>query len=143
MTVGHVGHSPTQLEDEVEYSTVTALRGKLLAVVDGFRRAPAKRYLITKHGQPQAVLMSFETYRLLRGAKAQPLPAQSDDALELGEAIARSRSARELAQPPETVTNENDIGETIDVIRRRLDCLETEMNKRLSAAELDPNQTSR
>jgi len=69
MTVGHVGHSPTQLEDEVEYSTVTALRGKLLAVVDGFRRAPAKRYLITKHGQPQAVLMSFETYRLLRGAK--------------------------------------------------------------------------
>jgi prevent-host-death family protein len=143
MKAQRASSSPTQLEDGIEYSTVTALRGRLLAVVDSFRKSPAKRYLITKHGQPQAVLMSFETYRLPRGAKAQPLPAQSDDGLQLGEAIARVRSDREAAQSPETVTNENDIGETIDVIRRRLDRLETEMNKRLSAAELDPNQTSR
>jgi prevent-host-death family protein len=142
MTVGHVGHSPTQLEDEVEYSTVTALRGKLLAVVDGFRRAPAKRYLITKHGQPQAVLMSFETYRLLKRATAKPLPLRSGDALELGEAIDRLRSDREAAQSSGAVTREKEVRETVDVIRRHLDRLETSMNKRPSA-ELDPNQTSR
>jgi len=74
-------HSPTQLEDE---SSTAPLRlcaanswPSWMAFAERRKTLPDYR----KHGQPQAVLMSFETYRLLRGAKAQPLPAQSDDAL--------------------------------------------------------------
>ena len=141
--VEHDSASTARLEDELEYTSVTALRGKLLAVVDSFRKTPAKRYLITKHGQPQAVLMSFETYRLLKRAVARSLPPPSGtDALELGDAIARLRSDREAASP-QTLTAEKKTKEMVDEIRRHLDRLETALNKHASSTQLDPNQTSR
>lgn len=134
-----------QWEDETEYSTVTGLRGRLLAVVDSFRKSPAKRYLITKHGQPQAVLMSFETYRLLKRAMSRALPPSSENgADEVKEAVARLRIDRDVAQPPESATQEKEIQEAVFMIRRHLDrLLETSRNKRPVAAEPDQNQTSR
>ena len=55
-----------QLEEDIEYSNVTSFRAFFLKAVEVLRRNPAKRYLITKGGEPQAVLMSFGTYSLMK-----------------------------------------------------------------------------
>jgi PHD/YefM family antitoxin component YafN of YafNO toxin-antitoxin module len=64
---------PLQLEEDIEFSNVTTSRESFLTRVEGLRENPAKRYVITKHGQPQAVLMSFQTYSLLKRAMDQAL----------------------------------------------------------------------
>lgn len=55
-----------QLEEDVEYYTVTDFRAFFLNAVNTLSENPAKRYLITKHGRPEAVLMSFGTYSFMK-----------------------------------------------------------------------------
>jgi PHD/YefM family antitoxin component YafN of YafNO toxin-antitoxin module len=57
---------PAQLEEEVEYCNVSSFRAFLLSAVDVLRQHPARRYVVTKHGQPEAVLMSFRTYSIMK-----------------------------------------------------------------------------
>jgi PHD/YefM family antitoxin component YafN of YafNO toxin-antitoxin module len=85
---------PAGLEEEVEFSSVTNLRESLLSRVDDFGTNPAKRYVITKHGQPQAVLMSYQTYSLMKKLTDQMLArleaaSKSDP---VGAAFSRLRS---------------------------------------------------
>lgn len=61
------------LEERIEYANVTKLRNSLLRVVDQLQEHPALRFLIFKHGEPQAVLMSFQTYQLLKKVMNQAL----------------------------------------------------------------------
>jgi prevent-host-death family protein len=65
--------TPVELEEDIEFSSVTSLRESFLKTVETLREDPAKRYVITKHGQPQAVLMSYQTYSLLRKVMDQTL----------------------------------------------------------------------
>jgi prevent-host-death family protein len=53
------------VEEDLEFSNVTNLRDSLLGVIDILQKTPAKRFVITKHGKPQAVLMSYQTYSLI------------------------------------------------------------------------------
>ena len=97
---------PTQLEEDVEFSNVTALRESLLGRVESLRENPAKRYIITKHGQPQAVLMSFQTYSLLKRVMDQALArtATRNSSEAISAAIDRLRSENEdkFAEPAQT-----------------------------------------
>jgi prevent-host-death family protein len=65
--------TPVELEEDIEFSSVTSLRESFLKTVEALREDPAKRYVITKHGQPQAVLMSYQTYSLLKRVMDQTL----------------------------------------------------------------------
>lgn len=54
------------LEQNVELANVTKLRQNLLPIIERFEDDPALRFLILKHGKPQAVLMSVQTYELMK-----------------------------------------------------------------------------
>ena len=54
------------LEEQLEYSTVTSSRQQLLPMIQRLQKTPALRFLIVKHGAPQAVLMSYPTYEALK-----------------------------------------------------------------------------
>lgn len=54
------------LEEEIELSNVTDLRQELLPVIERIQKNPALRLLILKHGRPQAVLMSTQTFEVLK-----------------------------------------------------------------------------
>lgn len=54
------------LEQKVELENVTDLRQNLSPIIGRLEEEPALRFLILKHGKPQAVLMSFPTYELLQ-----------------------------------------------------------------------------
>jgi predicted RNA-binding protein with RPS1 domain/PHD/YefM family antitoxin component YafN of YafNO toxin-antitoxin module len=89
-----VAKAKAALEEELEYSNVTDLRQGLLQVVDRLQRTPASRILIMKHGRPQAVLMSFQTYELVKKAMNQVVAARSAQTREesLDAALARVRA---------------------------------------------------
>jgi PHD/YefM family antitoxin component YafN of YafNO toxin-antitoxin module len=61
------------MEEEVEFSNVTNFRNSLLGAVEQLQSNPAKRYVITKRGEPEAVLMSYKTYSLLSRVMNQTL----------------------------------------------------------------------
>jgi PHD/YefM family antitoxin component YafN of YafNO toxin-antitoxin module len=61
------------MEEEVEFSNVTNFRNSLLGAVEQLQSNPAKRYVITKRGEPEAVLMSYKTYSLLSRVMNQAL----------------------------------------------------------------------
>jgi prevent-host-death family protein len=108
-------------EKGIQYSTVTSLRGKLLKIVNSFRKNPARRFLITKHGEPQAVLMSFQTYRSLRKMALEIEGSESGDPNEeLEEAFARLKTDR---APHERTTPADirDIRVYMEGLRRDLD----------------------
>ena len=60
------GKVRASLEEELELSTVTELRQNLLPAIDRIEKNPSLRFLILKHGKPQAVLMSAQTYELVK-----------------------------------------------------------------------------
>lgn len=81
------------LEKDFELSNITDLRRDLLPIVERLQTSPAERYLILKHGRPQAVLMSFQTYNLVK--KVMDLVgAETTKEQAMEEAIARLRSER-------------------------------------------------
>jgi PHD/YefM family antitoxin component YafN of YafNO toxin-antitoxin module len=59
------------LERNVELANVTRLRQDLLPIIERFEDDPALRFLILKHGKPQAVLMSVQTYELMKKLLSQ------------------------------------------------------------------------
>jgi len=64
-------------EEELEFSNVTDLRQNLLPAIERIEKNPALRFLILKHGRPQAVLMSAETYDLVKRLMNQLVSAQA------------------------------------------------------------------
>ncbi len=85
------------LEEDVEFSNVTKFRNSLLGAVERVQKNPAKRYVITKHGAPEAVLMSYQTYSLLSKVMEQGLKAAEGQSREeaIRSAFARLRQERQ------------------------------------------------
>jgi len=94
------------LEEGFELSTVTELRQILLPAIDRIEKNPALRFLILKHGKPQAVLMSAQTYEIVKRVmnqvagqlEAMPREQAVEDAFQRfrGE---RGRAAAQSALP--------------------------------------------
>lgn len=59
------------LEETIEYSNATQFRKSFLGVVDKLQRNMYLRYVVTKHGEPRAVVMSFAAYDTMRRAMQQ------------------------------------------------------------------------
>ena len=76
------------LEQKVELESVTRLRQNLLPIVERLEEDPALRFLILKHGKPQAVLMSFPTYQLLQKLLSEAV--EKSEAMGREERIANS-----------------------------------------------------
>lgn len=51
---------------ELDYANVTEFRESLLPAVSDIERNRTKRYLVTKHGKPLAVFLSFEAFEAIR-----------------------------------------------------------------------------
>jgi PHD/YefM family antitoxin component YafN of YafNO toxin-antitoxin module len=58
--------SPSHLEEQLEFSNVTSVREQFLPLMDRLQKNPPLRMIILKHGAPQAVLMSYQTYDALK-----------------------------------------------------------------------------
>ena len=83
--------SRNPFEEKVEYSNVTDFRKKVLKVVDELQEHPQLRYLLTKRGQPKAVVMSFQGYELVMKAlkELEVLDARRDRTEALHDAFDR------------------------------------------------------
>ncbi|HUK49219.1 MAG TPA: type II toxin-antitoxin system Phd/YefM family antitoxin [Terriglobales bacterium] len=84
------------LEEQLEFSNVTNVREKLLPLMDRLQENPPLRMIILKHGAPQAVLMSYQTYDTLK--KLVDTLVKNNDALtqqqRVDAAYARLRAER-------------------------------------------------
>jgi PHD/YefM family antitoxin component YafN of YafNO toxin-antitoxin module len=58
--------SADAFDERLEFSNITDLRRDFLRKVDEIQKNPAMRLLILKHGRPQAVLLSFDAYEVLK-----------------------------------------------------------------------------
>jgi len=74
------------LEQKVELENVTDLRQNLSPIIGRLEEEPALRFLILRHGKPQAVLMSFPTYELLQ--KLLTMEVEKTDAMTREERVA-------------------------------------------------------
>ena len=83
------------MEEEVEFSNVTNFRNSLLGAVEQLHSNPAKRYVITKRGAPEAVLMSYKTYSLLSRVMNQTLEKVAAQDRENSVSAAFDRMRRE------------------------------------------------
>jgi prevent-host-death family protein len=80
------------MEEDIEFSNVTNLRDSFLGVIEVLQKTPAKRFVITKHGKPQAVLMSYQTYSLISKVVNESLSRTADETKR--EAIAAEQARR-------------------------------------------------
>jgi prevent-host-death family protein len=91
------------LKEDPQLSNVTELRNNLLPVIERFEKNPALRIMILKHGKPQAVLMSAQTYELVKKVMNrvthQLEPASKEEAVK--SARARLREERQASRPAE------------------------------------------
>src|ERR1051326_727401 len=54
------------LEENLEFSTVTDSKKGILRMIERLQKNPAFRFIVTKHGKPQAVVMSYLTHEILK-----------------------------------------------------------------------------
>lgn len=108
------------LEEDIEFSNVTKFRNSLLGAVERVQSNPAKRYVITKHGEPEAVLMSYQTYTLLSKVMDQALEGTVGQSREEAVRAAFSRLRREQ-QPAASAQAEAAIVEAVPPLATNAD----------------------
>lgn len=74
-----------KLEEQVEFTNLTKFRSSLLAMIPRLQGNEYLRFVVTKHGQPAAVIMSYEAYQLLKRS-AEKLVEQ-DNAMDADQAL--------------------------------------------------------
>ncbi len=57
---------PAKLEEQLNFSNVTEFRRSILEAIPRLQENHFLRFVITKHGSPVAVVMSYEAYEVLR-----------------------------------------------------------------------------
>jgi prevent-host-death family protein len=95
--------NPT-LEEDLELSNVTELRQNLLPVIERIEKNPALRIIVLKHGKPQAVLMSAQTYELVKKIMNDVASQLKPDSKEAALESARERLRGERTPAKATVT---------------------------------------
>jgi len=92
--------TPSALEERLEYTTVTDFRQSLLGMLRQLEENEDLRFIITRHGEPCAVVLSHEAYQLLRriARRSADIAAGKEREQRLDEAFLRM--AREEAAGP-------------------------------------------
>lgn len=65
------------LEEKTEFASVTTSREQFLKLVETLESQPYRRHIITKHGTPRVVLLSYPAYELLTKVARQALERES------------------------------------------------------------------
>lgn len=125
------------LEETLGYSNVTRLRESFLAVVEQLQKNPAKRFLITKHGLPQAVLMSFRTYTLLKRLMDQTMSSEAEESRDeaIRSALARMRAERQPLVEAGASTEMTAVAAKQPNVRAAIRTLQQDLNRLESALE--------
>lgn len=115
-------HEPSIPEEQLEFSNVTDLRQNLLPAIERIEKNPALRFLILKHGRPQAVLMSAETYDLVKKLMNQLVSAQASmpRAAAIEGAFRRLRDERGTRANPAPSANEERVSQQIELMTTML-----------------------
>ncbi len=119
------------LEEKLEYSNVTDLRQSLPSVVERLHKNPAMRCLIFKHGRPQAVLMSFQTYELLKGVMNQSLGKMVATGREeaIQAAFERLRAERQPTHAKAAKVLEASVGSSAAAFREAVGALRKDLSR--------------
>jgi PHD/YefM family antitoxin component YafN of YafNO toxin-antitoxin module len=113
------------LEERVEYSNATQFRKLFLGVVDDLHANSYLRYIITKHGEPRAVVMSFAAYQMMYRALQQVTKLQNETSPDEAARVAL-RQLKE-ADSPEGSDEEVNFDLSASLIKR-LDAVVEEVN---------------
>jgi prevent-host-death family protein len=118
------------LEENIEYSNATQFRKSFLGVVDKLQRNRYLRYVVTKHGEPRAVVMSFAAYDTMRRAMQQIAalehehsPAEAARAALLQMNAEGRNSVSSMEAPPMAAITERleDLAEQVSNLRSRVE----------------------
>ena len=74
---------------ELDYTNVTAFRESLLPVVNELALHPTKKYLVTRHGKPLAVFLSFSAFESVR--KVVETMLDEEAAKDVGQILVEAR----------------------------------------------------
>ena len=117
------------LEETIEYSNATQFRKSFLGVVDKLQRNMYLRYVVTKHGEPRAVVMSFAAYDSMRramqqiaGLEREHSPAEAARAALL-QMNTEGRKPVSLEEPPMAAITERleELAEQVSNLRSRVE----------------------
>jgi len=85
--------TPDKQSEQLEFENVTEFRKSILEAIPRLQENKYLRFVLTKHGEPAAVVMSYEAFEIFREAAEQAV--QKDSALSseqsLQDAYARMR----------------------------------------------------
>jgi chaperonin GroES len=128
------GIQAKRMEEDIEFSNVTKFRNSLLGAVERFQSNPAKRYVITKRGLPEAVLMSYQTYSLLTRLMNKALEGSAGQSREeaIHAAFARLRGEKSPTGPDQAPTDNLEpsaIAEKVREMQQQLDELADKLNR--------------
>jgi prevent-host-death family protein len=118
------------LEDKIEYSNATQFRKSFLGVVDKLQDNMYLRYVVTKHGEPRAVVMSFAAYDMMRRGMQQVIALENQHSpAEAARAafMQMSRDARGSMRHADAASGYG--GAPLSVLTERLDDLAQQVSK--------------
>jgi hypothetical protein len=113
------------LEERVEYSNATQFRKLFLGLVDDLHANSYLRYIITKHGEPRVVVMSFAAYQMMYRALQQVTKLQS----ETSPAEAAKVALRQLEEADSSGGSGEEVNSALSAsLIKRLDAVVEEVN---------------
>ena len=90
------------LEEQLDYGSVTDSREAFLKIVDALDSEPMKRHIVTKHGTPRAVLMSYRAYQLLMKVAAKALAESQRKGGDRAQIAMKEMAAEHWPDAPES-----------------------------------------
>jgi hypothetical protein len=142
----HKQHS-RKLEETISYSNLTDFRSSLLQIIPRLQENEYLRFIITKHGEPAAVVMSHQAYLLMKDvtSKVMEQEAEIDPETDLHNAYLEM-TGKTLPLRPESVSPEVTTGQTIahTEIKKVKDLLRMAVDEYIKAtrpAEIDEKLT--
>jgi len=95
--------SGNRLEVKVEFTAVTGFRKSLLTIIPRLQKNEYLRFIITRHGKPAAVVMSYEAYDLLQSLAQELADQDRDKSPEQRLAESYDRMSARYGRPEDSV----------------------------------------
>jgi len=101
-----------KLEETLEFTNLTDFRNSLLNFIPRVQENEYLRFVITKHGKPAAVVLSFDAYNLLKRVAERAM--DEDDAKE--PAVASREAYQELIEDSIPVPSSTNVSTGHDIL---------------------------
>jgi prevent-host-death family protein len=110
-------NEPENHEETLNFSNLTEFRNSLLQVIPKLQEDDLLRFVITKHGQPAAVIMSYHAYSVFKRIADRVI--EQDDALDPEESL-RQAYARMNESEYKPIPEAAQIAESLEQLAVRL-----------------------